>query len=386
MTPASSSNLADQNLFLQLRLVGESFEGHTIALSVLKHLAVLEDAIHAIATRQYLADHPEKPRPPKRFFDGIAIELAGFEKGSGSVSLDFACIDKSGGEQPSPGFEYCEQARDAMAARMQLAADDLPQTEPATEQEAEFYASLSTLLAEGGQMEVATSRYASDIILLTQDACQRIMLAPAVEKVSFRGSVLRVDRRENTLTICLLNGHKVTVDIPAGYHDLVTKLLNGYDDEPIAMFSGTGNLGRDGKLLRLAAIDSIEELDLLDVGVRLEELRNLEPGWGERGDEELPSQESLDWLEQKLGDHYADECPLPLIFPTPDGGIMLEWILGRVSASIEIEHDEYEGDWSYINHDTKDTGDRVLNLDDQKDWQWLSDQILLLDKSDSDDA
>ena len=385
MTPASSSNLADQNLFLQLRLVGESSEGHTIALSVLKHLAMLEDAIRTIATRQYLADHPEKPRPPKGFFDGIAIELAGFEKGSGSVSLDFACVDKSGDEQPSPGFEYCEQARDAMAARMQLAADGLPQTEPATEQEAEFYASLSTLLAEGGQMEVATSRYASDMILLTPDACQRIMLAPAAEKVSFRGSVLQVDRRKNTLTICLLNGYEVSAEIPAGYHDLVAKLLNGYEDKAKAMFSGTGTLGRDGKLMQLEAIDSMEELDSLDVEARLEELGNFEPGWLD-GEGIVPSQEGLMWFEQKFKEHYGDGLPLPCIFPTVEGGVILQWHIGDTGASVEIEFDTHEGEWCYIDFDSNDTDDRILDLDNPEAWQWLTGQMRSISRSGSRDA
>ena len=378
---------------MQLRLIGENFQDYSIPLSVVEQLAELEDAIQDIITRQYLAEHPYATRLPEGLLEGVYIELAGMESGSGSsypdLSLAFACVDKprADDQRPSWGFRCYARARDVMVSRMQRTSEGLPPDEPLSEPETKFYHGLSALLSEGGQMEVTASSQASSVILLTRDTCQQIVPAPptrqTTEQVSFRGAVPEVDLGNNTFTIRRLDGHKHTAEIPAGYRDTVRQLLKGHTEDVKAQaeFTGTGTLNQEGKLVQLVAIDAIRILHQRDFGARLEELGNLKLGWGEHGDEPPPSQESLDWLEQKLEEYYDKECPLPVIFPTPEGGISLQWSLGRVSALVEIEDGEHEGDWCYINHDTKDDGDRVLNLDDPADWHWLMAQIKSLNNS-----
>ena len=389
----TSDSTAGTDLFLQLRLIGENFQDYSIPLSVVEQLAELEDAIQDIITRQYLAEHPYATYLPEGLLEGIYIKLAGMGSASSSAGLGFrlafACVDKprADNQRPSWGFRCYARARDVMVSRMQRASEGLPPTEPLTDAEVKFYHGLSALLSEGGQMEVTTSSQASSMVLLTRDTCQQIVPAPptrqTTEKVSFRGAVPEVNLANNTFSIRRLDGHKHTAEIPAGYRDTVRQLLKGHTEDVKAQaeFTGTGTLNQDGKLVQLVAVEVIRKLNSRDFGARLEELANLEVGWLEGGDELPPSQESLDWLEQRLAEHYDHECPLPTISPTPDHTISLEWRLGRICGWLEIEDGEHEGEWCRSHPDTEDTGERVLNLDDPADWQWLMDQIKSLNNS-----
>ena len=394
MTPANNRK-ADQDLFLQLRLIGENFTDHSIDLSVVEQLAEIEDAIRSLAAREYMADHPNTGSAPHWVFDGIDIMLAGMGTGHSSsdpgFSLAFTCVDppgagKSRRRKPSQGFGYYEQARDNIINRLQRAAEGLPPAEAVTEPEAKFYQGLTALLAEGGQLEVTASGQASSMALLTQEACQQLPLEPgaygAAEQVSVRGTVPQADLAKNTFVISGLDGYKFTAKIPPSYRKIVLQLLKGYADEDKAkaMFIGTGPLNPNGKLMWLDTIDAIEVLDPLDVAARLEELRYwpplalLSPFGGK-----VPSEEGLQWLEQKLKDHYDSELPLPRIHSTTGNGVILQWWrIGNSGASLDIALDTHKGYWGYVGYETHESGDRTLNLDDPKDWQWLTEQVLHL--------
>ena len=391
MTPATNRK-AGQDLFLIFRLIGDNFTDHSIPLSVVEQLAELEDAIRSLAAREYMADHPNTGSAPHWVFGGIGIKLASMGTGNSSsdpgFSLAFTCVDppeagKSRRRKPSQGFGYYEQARDNIINRLQRAAEGLPPAEAVTEPEAKFYQGLTALLAEGGQLEITTSGQASSVALLTQEACQQLPLEPgaygAAEQVSIRGTVPQADLAKNTFTICRLDGYEFTAKIPPAYRKIVLQLLKGYADEDKAKakFSGTGPLNPNGKLMWLDTIDAIEVLDPLDVAARLEELRYrpplaiLSPFGGK-----VPSEEGLQWLEQKLKDHYGNELPLPHIRSTTGNGAILQWWrIGNSAASLDIALDTHKGYWGYVGYETQESGDRTLNLDDPKDWEWVTEQI-----------
>ena len=123
----------------------------------------------------------------------------------------------------------------------------------------------------------------------------------------------------------------------------------------------------------------------LDVTARLDELRELEDGWADgmqyppsdwgNGYGKAPSHSGLDWLSGAFERHYPDDAPLPYTYPTPEGGIQIEWSLGPYEASVEIDLEERTGEWHCLNLET-DVSDLIdLDLNNPGDWNWLGQEI-----------
>lgn len=118
---------------------------------------------------------------------------------------------------------------------------------------------------------------------------------------------------------------------------------------------------------------------LLDISACLNEFRDLKHGWLE-GSGLAPSHAGLDWLSQVLGQHYPNDLPLPYLYPTAIGGVQAEWSLNSYEITLEIDLAAHSVQWCAIDMDTGVAESRPLNLDEQKDWDWLLDQIQQMGK------
>ena len=122
----------------------------------------------------------------------------------------------------------------------------------------------------------------------------------------------------------------------------------------------------------------------MDIGRRLEELKGLKDGWADglqpagdwgNGFGVAPSSEGLDWLAGRLETRYAEELPPPYIYPTPEGGVSLEWSIGRNEASLEIDLTSHSGEWHCLNLGTGRSAEGVFDLDDEGDWDRLGAEL-----------
>ena len=111
-----------------------------------------------------------------------------------------------------------------------------------------------------------------------------------------------------------------------------------------------------------------------DVPARLDELRTLQDGWYE-GEGVAPSHEGLDWLSDAFECCYPDDAPLPYTYPTPEGGISMEWSVENSEAMLEIDIDAHSAEWHWFDRDSDDESERTLNMDESADWQWLASEI-----------
>ena len=80
-------------------------------------------------------------------------------------------------------------------------------------------------------------------------------------------------------------------------------------------------------------IDSATILDPLDIPFRIGELRQLKLGWLD-GQGIPPTHDGLDWLSQSFYSSYADDAPLPYLYPTPEGRVLAEWSHKPWSSSL----------------------------------------------------
>ncbi len=124
--------------------------------------------------------------------------------------------------------------------------------------------------------------------------------------------------------------------------------------------------------------------DPLDVSSQLAGLRNLKDGWADgiqpasrwgEGYGKAPTAQGLDWLAGTFGERYADDLPRPYVYPTPEGGVSLEWSIGRNEASLEIDLSKHSAEWHCLNLRTGCSSEWVFDLDDDEDWECLASKI-----------
>ena len=109
---------------------------------------------------------------------------------------------------------------------------------------------------------------------------------------------------------------------------------------------------------------------------RLDEFRALEDGWYD-GYGSAPSSQGLDWLRQHAARNLGDSST-PYIYPTPEGGVQFEWDIGSFRPSLEIDLETRVGEWHCLDIDADEAHERELQLERPQDWQWLAEQLLLL--------
>ncbi|WP_232537517.1 hypothetical protein [Cystobacter fuscus] len=74
-----------------------------------------------------------------------------------------------------------------------------------------------------------------------------------------------------------------------------------------------------------------------DVESRLKEFEDLEHGWLDGEDGEVPSKEGLGWLRGIILALMASyKVPLPYLYPTPEGGVQAEWTFKPWEVSAEF--------------------------------------------------
>ena len=118
----------------------------------------------------------------------------------------------------------------------------------------------------------------------------------------------------------------------------------------------------------------VKRLAPLDISTCLEEFRTLEPGWLEgQGSALLP--DGLDWLSKTFDRHYPDAAPLPHTYPTPEGGVRMEWSHRANAMILEIDLSTHMGEWLWFDRNSDAEMERTLNLDDADAWAWLVSEI-----------
>ncbi len=115
-------------------------------------------------------------------------------------------------------------------------------------------------------------------------------------------------------------------------------------------------------------------IDPLDIGARVDELKLLRDGWLD-GKGRAPTHADLDWLVNMLGSHFSDDTPLPYLYPTIEGDVRAEWPIKPYELSIHIDLEHRVGEWHSLNMDTDEEQFKKLDLKEPRDWEWLSKEL-----------
>ena len=121
---------------------------------------------------------------------------------------------------------------------------------------------------------------------------------------------------------------------------------------------------------------------------RLEELKSLDDGWADgmqpaaqwgEGYGKAPAAQGLDWLASQFAAHYDSALPRPYLYPTPEGGVSVEWSLGPYRASLEVDLETCQGEWHCLDLSTSDSYERDLEIAEPEAWVWIAEELRRLD-------
>ena len=204
-----------------------------------------------------------------------------------------------------------------------------------------------------------------------------------------RGSVCEIEKGGASFRFQPIYGDKVPAFAPKRILDKLPAATESGKDEKRILIKGIG-VYRGDELERITQVYEISMLHPLDVPARLDEFRDMKDGWADgmqhpsdwgSGYGKAPSHEGLDWLADKFTSEYPDDLPLPHTYPTPEGGIEMEWDIGVNSVIFDIDLATCEGDWFQFDDHSDDEISQVLNLDDSASWTWIASEIRRLEKT-----
>ena len=173
-----------------------------------------------------------------------------------------------------------------------------------------------------------------------------------------------------TFEIMLSDGTKVPGAISKPQYDTIMDASYGYRQGVKIQLDGVGKFNRNERLQKIESVDHITLLDPLDFHSQMDELKILKNGWY-NGRGYAPPAAGLDWLAKAFNEHCPDNLALPYAYPVAEGGVRLEWSIGRRDISLEIDLRERAGEWHSLDLDTDDEEARPLNLDSKTDWDWM---------------
>jgi hypothetical protein len=81
-----------------------------------------------------------------------------------------------------------------------------------------------------------------------------------------------------------------------------------------------------------------------------------------------PSLGGLQWFAESFESQFPSRLPLPYLYPTPTGGVQLEWSIKGREISLEIDLNTGRGEWHALNLETDEAEESVLDLRPNDGW------------------
>jgi hypothetical protein len=362
--------------FLKPRLTGARFEGGTIPLAVLADFSVLAEMVVEVAKWKYREETPSRQRVPRGFAHGIELRLTGIENGSAIPIIELIVVANS--LFPPMAQTYFEKAREAIVAAVGAAEQNGRITAHLPEKLLGYFDRFGRNLAEGEAIELSASPDRLPV-RLTKETRRRLIKASAAqeytEELSVYGLVHEFDQRAKTFQLTLPSG-AIQSKIPVGsqHYDTILEASNGFRDKVRVRIYGVGRYDLNNQLQSITAVEHVTILDPLDIEVRIDELKQLKPGWLDGEGIELDSK-ALDLLSHKFVTLYPDEVALPRLYPTPEGNVLAEWSSPPLDISMQIDLANLTAAWSSLNLETDAEDLKALNLQDANDWKWLAEHL-----------
>lgn len=362
--------------FLKPRLVGERFNGHSIPVEVLKDWAAFEGLVVEAARWLYLEEYPGRKRMPRRFAQNFALHLTRVDNGSAVPVFEY--LNPPGTLIPDAFAHWFEKARDRIlltidaAGRGQSFDNLLPKSLLA------YFDQFGRSMRDDERFEFFRGDMQTPVVYDNR-VRKTLVLKSAMfyrTEESVRGAMSELNLENLTFTLKLISGEKVVGHFNGELRSAALDALQSYGDS-LVMVEGAVVRDHQDNRKRIEQVTRIEPLDPLDVPARLESLGLLRDGWLNGAGLRLPP-EGLAWLTKVWTERWPEETPLPHLYPTPTGGVQLEWSFDVCSATFELDLETRQGEFlAVLTSDGEVMQELELDLDDAEAWQALESAVLL---------
>ncbi len=363
--------------FLRPRLHGARFEDGSVSLEILGELAALRELVIEVARWRFLKENPSRQRSP-RWFNKIDLKLTGISRGSAVPVISLVPDERFFGARPLWYHRFYERAREDIVDAIGAAESNDSQLHSKGHFPSHFLTHFNRIgrsLRDGEYIEFVTPAR-RDPVRLTKQSRLRLLdwssefegsEALDLSDVTFRGVISEADLARMTFELQPVYGPKISGPIPVEYLETVMTAFNRYERRERVMVEGAGHINWSSRTSSLESVVRITRLNPLDVPARLDEFRHLKDGWLE-GDGRAPDHAGLDWLSDSFERHYPEDIPLPHTYPTPEGGVEMEWSFGSQSVILEIDLEKRHGDWLRFDKESDEEDSFELAMHDDAAW------------------
>lgn len=320
------------NEFLRPRLIGKRFSEHTLPLDILKDFAVLGEMLVEVAKRRYFDDNPSRRRLPNGFTKGLELHLLAMEQGSTVAVLSSPPYTLFPfGEQ-----DYLSRAKNEMIDAIAAVSDGgHPELEPEL---LRYFDRFGRSLRDDEAIEFKDSKQKT--ITLTPTTRKRLIEASQAtswtDEMILKGRIPMVDQSSLYFDLELNDGCKLKAPFTETHRKNILKYSVGYQENVYVAIKGVVVCGPGNKLKEIESIEYINQLDPLDIEMRLDELAKLQSGWLNGKGFALDGA-ALSLLAESFEEFFDPELPLPYLYPTAEGGVQAEWTIDNWEVSLEIQ-------------------------------------------------
>lgn len=343
----------------RIKLNGARFKGGRLPIDSLVELERYQQLLRILARAEWQAQHPDDA-VPAGFDDELSLTIERIQPGSADVFVAF--------EQHQVYEAHQAQAQDALDQVIAAAYSgaELPPMPEAIKQDVrdrivqfgntlEDHQSISIYLGPPDADHVAVSvdretrkqvidRFALEDYLALPTDVPASELKKQVESVI--GRITEVDAEKATFRFESLRYGKLI-----GHYELESEMirniravLDSAAEAPVLRIEGDLQY-RNGIPWRFTTTELIEEFaaGTESWAARLIDLAQLHAGWGEDGSGKVIAFTALDAANKIMNSLAEASKPLPGMFATEAGGVVLEWASGTHVRSIETTPDaEFE--------------------------------------------
>ncbi|WP_275288329.1 hypothetical protein [Halomonas elongata] len=362
---------------LKPRLVGKRYDDHALPLMILKDFSVFEEFVIDVAKWLYLQDNPSRMRAPKKFTDNIYLEITKIEKGSAQPIIDMHVHESSHDLVPALAEDYFMRARDSIISAIDAAANDENVIDHLPSHLLGYFDRFGRMLLDDERIEFSPENLDRKAPLNRSTRKKLIMLSKSdglTDNISILGKVFGVDQINLTYDIQLTTGQKIMGRMSSFHVNDILHANNAYRDGGYVSIKGVGRFNRNDQLKEVIETDQITILTSTEVQVQLEELKNLRDFWLD-GKGLAPCKSGLDWLISCFSNLYEDDLPQPYVYPTPEGGVQVEWSIGEQEISLEIDLKNHQGYWHYLDISSDSDYEERLDLDDEEKWAFVTSKL-----------
>lgn len=333
----------------RIRLTGERFVGGRLPVDSLVELQRYQELVRTLARFDWIKDHPAET-PPEDFDHGVRLTICRIDAASADVLMDL--------DRPSDLVEYVDDGLAMLDATLEAAYEGrpLPELPDAISETVRAGAAEFGATLEPGQAIEVYPDFREAPIVVTAEA-----RLEAVERLQLEGFLLEpptddgqnvLEKMEATLVgrfteldadslnyrfVSLrygpLKGRYTDPDLTAH----IRALLDSADVAPVTRIVGELQY-RNGKPWRLRGTSLVEQFNIDNDrwGASLVAFASLGPGWGDGGDGVPIAFTALEAAREVMLSVDAAGAEAPGLFPTPTGGVLIEWSSPDYVRSVEV--------------------------------------------------